>query len=87
MMKIIARVKVDKIYIYESHLGGLYVDDLVLSNEDLYCEQCGDYNWPIGYATTKAEAWDLLRDHTDIDGSGGYNPEYIQEFIETYWRE
>ena len=34
------------IYIYESHLGGLYVTDEQRSYEDLYCEQCNDADWP-----------------------------------------
>ena len=72
-------------YIYESHLGGLYTSDEYLNYDDLYCEQCGDSDWLIGYAATRAEAWDLLTDYTDIDGSGGYSYDYIQTFIDTYW--
>ena len=77
----------EKLYIYESHLGDLYAYDFMLDDKDLYCEQCGDWDWLIGSAATRAEAWDLLKDITDIDGSGGYNLEYVQEFIQTYWRE
>ena len=72
-------------YIYESHLGGLYTSDEYLDYDDLYCEQCGDSDWLIGYAATKEEAWKLLKDDIDINGSGGYSYDYIQTFINTYW--
>ena len=44
-------------YIYEGHMGGLYTSDEPLDYEDLYCDQCGDSDWLIGYAETKEEAW------------------------------
>lgn len=31
-----------KAYIYESHLGGLYISDEEIPDDDLYCETCGD---------------------------------------------
>ena len=74
-------------YIYESHLGSLYTSIYELDYDELYCEQCGDSDWLIGCATTKEEAWDLLTDYTDIDGSGGYSYDYIQTFINTNWEE
>lgn len=48
-------------YIYESHMGGLFVSDEVLDYEQIYCEQCGDYDHLIGYAETREEAWELLK--------------------------
>ena len=74
-------------YIYESHLGGLYTSDEYLDYNYLYCEQCGDSDWLIGCATTRAEAWELLKDDTDINGSGGWDYDYVQRFINTYWEE
>lgn len=74
-------------YIYQEHLGGLYTSDEYLDCDDLYCEQCGDSDWLIGYATTRAEAWELLRDDTNINGSGGWDYNYVQKFINTYWEE
>ena len=74
-------------YIYEGHMGSLYACDMFLDYEDLYCEQCGDSDWLIGYAATRSEAWELLRDITDIDGSGGWGYEYVKEFIEKNWDE
>lgn len=52
-------------YIYEHHMGGLYTSDSVLDYDETYCEQCGDSDWLVGYATTRAEAWELLKDDTD----------------------
>lgn len=72
-------------YIYENHMGGLYTTEEPLDYEDLYCEQCGDSDSLIGFAKTRKEAWSLLKDHTDINGSGGYNYSYVQEFINNNW--
>lgn len=73
-------------YIYESHMGGLFVSDEVLSYEQTYCETCGDSDYLIGYAETREEAWELLKDDTNIDGSGGWDYDYIQEFLKN-WEE
>lgn len=73
-------------YIYESHMGGLFVSDEVLSYEQTYCETCGDSDYLIGYAETREEAWELLKDDTDINGSGGWNYDYVQEFLKN-WEE
>lgn len=51
-------------YIYEHHMGYLYTSDRALTWEELHCEVCGDSDWLIGYATTRARAWDLLKDET-----------------------
>ena len=74
-------------YIYQGHLGRLYTSDECLDSDDLYCEQCGDSDWLIGYATTRVEAWELLKDDTDINGSGGWDYDYVQEFIKSNWDE
>lgn len=74
-------------YIYECHLGGLYTSDIELDFDELYCEQCGDYDWLVGYAATKEEAWELLKDDTDINGCGGWNYDYVQEFLNENWDE
>ena len=74
-------------YIYESHMGGLYTSDEPLDYEDLYCEECGDSDSLIGYAETREEVWNLLKDDTDIDDSGGWDYDYVQEFINSNWDE
>lgn len=70
-------------YIYEGHLGSLYVSDELLDDDFLYCSICGDSDWLIGYANTKAEAWNLLKDKTDINGSGGWDYDYVWDIINT----
>ena len=74
-------------YIYESHLGSLYTSIYELDYDELYCEQCGDSDWLIGCATTKEEAWDLLKNDVDINGSGGWDYDYVQNFININWEE
>lgn len=68
--------------IYEGHMGWLYSSDELLDYEDLYCETCGDSDTYIGCAEAKEEAWNLLKDEVDIDGSGGWDYEYVKDFIE-----
>lgn len=72
-------------YIYESHMGGLYTSEDVL--EDTYCEVCGDTDFILGRAGSREEAWDLLKDDTNIDGSGGWDYDYILSFINSNWDE
>lgn len=72
-------------YIYESHMGGLFVSDEVLSYEQTYCETCGDSDFLLVYAETREEAWELLKDNTNINGFG-CNFDYILEFLKN-WEE
>jgi hypothetical protein len=72
-------------YIYEGHMGSLYTSDRYLDYKDLYCEQCGDSDWLIGNAATGEAAWDLLRYDTNINGSGGWDYDYVREFILENW--
>ena len=74
-------------YIYEGHLGGLYTTEEPLEYEDLYCEECEDSDTLIGYAETKEEAWNVLKEDTDINGSGGWNYNYVKDFISSNWNE
>lgn len=71
-------------YIYESHMGSLFVSVDILDYEQTYCETCGDSDFLLGYAETKEEAWNLLKDNTDINSSGGWNYEYVQEFLKNW---
>ena len=97
-------------YIYESHMGGLYAHDEELSYEQRHCSQCGDTDWCIGSANDRTEAWELLESETDMFNralcencehkydydycdeecenamrAGGYDYEYVQNFIKEYW--
>ena len=59
-------------YLYESHMGGLYTSENELDYEYLYCEQCGDSDWLIGEFDTIEEYWDLIKDDCSINGRGGW---------------
>lgn len=71
-------------YIYESHMGCLFVSDEILDYKQTYCETCGDSDYLLGYAETREEAWNLLKDDTNINGSGGWDYEYVQEFLKNW---
>lgn len=73
-------------YIYEGHMGSLFVTDEPLSYEECYCETCGDSDWLIGTAETREEAWNLLKDDTNVDGSDGWEYEYVQKFLDDNFR-
>lgn len=60
------------VYLYESHVGGLYINEECLNFEDLYCEECGDSDNLLGSFETLKEFWDLVKDECDINGSGGF---------------
>jgi hypothetical protein len=66
-------------------MGSLYVSSYFLDFDDLYCDECGDSDTLIGYAETIKEAWDLLRDSIDTNGSGGWDYNYVKEFINEHW--
>lgn len=48
-------------YIYESHMGGLFARSDEMSFEERYCETCGDSDSLIGEANSAEEAWALLK--------------------------
>ena len=64
-------------YLYEDHLGGAYITDTELDDDRLYCEQCGDSDWPIGSFETMKDFWELIKDECDIDGCGGWSLQYF----------
>lgn len=51
----------ETIYVYYSHMGGLYIDDTYLELEDLYCEYCGDFDILIEAGIKK----DLIEKYSD----------------------
>lgn len=74
-------------YIYESHLSGLYTSDDNLDFDELYCEKCGDSDWLIGEANTQAEAWELLKELVNLNCNGGYDFEYVKNFIQSNFKD
>lgn len=74
-------------FIYENHLGGLYASDDILDIDELYCEECGDSDWLIGEANTRAEAWELLKELVNLNCNGGYDLEYVKNFIQSNFED
>lgn len=74
-------------YIYEGHLGRLFVSDYPLSFEECYCEQCGDYDWEIGSFNNPQEFLRYYADSVAIDGNGGYALEDVFEWVLDYFDE
>jgi hypothetical protein len=71
-------------YIYESHMGGLYSSDFELNRDHLYCEECGDSDFEMGQASTFTEGWKLIAGSLagiSIDDSGGYALDYVYNFL------
>ena len=68
-------------YLYESHMGGLFPVDDMLSPEECYCEQCGDSDRCIGKYETLNDFWNLIKYDCDINGSGGYDLTYVYPMI------
>lgn len=69
-------------YVYESHLGGYYTSDTLLDSDQLYCEQCGDGDWCLGWYDTLKEFLESNADNIDAgDGWGGYVLESVIDDI------
>lgn len=49
------------IYVYESHMGGLYAGDYELSYEQRYCDLCDETDGFLGRANDEKELSDLLK--------------------------
>ena len=66
------------VYVYESHLGGLYTSDDYIPFDELYCEQCEDSDYEIGEFDTFE---DFLKSYADNiyvdDGDGGYSIDLV----------
>lgn len=65
-------------YLYESHLGGVYITEEPVDYFYLYCDSCGDSDQFIGFFENEEELKDLLK------GLGYYNKEYIEEIVEQW---
>lgn len=69
------------IYIYESHMGGLYISPDELTLDELYCEECGDSDWLGCVAENWTDVANYLRSQVDLFGLGGYDMEYCIDFF------
>lgn len=72
-------------YIYESHLGGIYVVKKKLDSEDLLCHQCGDSDEYLGEFNSATEFLQKYADEIDAnDGFGGYAMGHIMEVLNCF---
>lgn len=66
------------VYVYDSHLGGLYTLDDYISSDELYCEQCGDSDYEIGQFDTFEEFLRYYADNICVDPwDGGYDIDLV----------
>ena len=66
------------VYVYESHLGGLYTSDDYIPSDELYCEQCGDSDYEIGSFDTFEEFLRYYADNIYLDPwDGGYGIDLV----------
>ena len=68
-------------YLYESHLGGLYTTEDIQSYDELYCETCGDYDCLGCVAYSWIDVAEYLRSRLDVFGLGGLDMEYCIDFF------
>lgn len=70
-------------YVYENHLGGIYLSDELIPVEYLYCDSCGDSDLMLGEANTFEELLELLTEEDEDEGHWlPYSMEYLEEFRE-----
>ena len=66
------------VYVYESHLGGLYTSNDCIPSDELYCEQCGDSDYEIGSFDTFEEFLRYYADNIYVDPlDGGYSLDLV----------
>lgn len=74
-------------YLYQSHLGGIYAldSDYEESIEDLFCETCGDYDFCLGEYFSAKKFLEHYADEIDAeDGHGGWAIEHVLEVLECF---
>lgn len=69
------------IYIYESHLGGLYVENEALDYDLLCCEECGDSDQLLFESDNIYDIAEFLKDKTSIFNTGGYTYEHTLDIM------
>ena len=69
-------------YLYESHLGGLYFEDEIFDDDMLYCDECGDSDMFMGDVGTWQEALNAIGyTHLNVDCNGGYQLDYVYDLL------
>ena len=65
------------LYLYESHMGGLYWSENDYSYDALYCDTCSDSDTKLGCASSYEEASNLVRENGEF-----YTGEHLVETVE-----
>lgn len=68
-------------FLYDSHMGGFYSTKEELSEKNNICEICNSSDWLIGEYENLFDAWCLLKDKTNIFGTGGYSLTYVASWF------
>ena len=68
------------VYVYESDLGGYYTSKDRISIDDLYCKQCGDSDWCLGWYNTFREF--LQSNANNISADVGWDGYLLESVIE-----
>lgn len=75
-------------WIYESHIDGLYVSKYPKSFYDLYCDECGCCDNQIGVFDNAKEFLEFYADEIDCeDGFGGYTFGYMFKFMKDNFKD
>lgn len=76
-------------WIYESHLGGGYfANRRELSAEERYCDECCDYDWPVGDFPDAESFIKFVADDVDVDDSGGQNlADFCDSIKDMFYRD
>lgn len=56
----------NKVYVYKSHLGGLYVENAEIPWDDLYCETCDDSDRLLFYTDDLEDVAKYFREEGGI---------------------
>lgn len=76
------------VWIYESHMGGLFASSEPIPAEYLYCEQCGDNDWEVGEFETLDDFLRYWADNIYVDdGMGGYPLENVLDAVAKSFNE
>lgn len=73
-------------FVYEGHLGSLYTSDYEEDLDDLYCDECGDYDWLVGeFKTAKDFLASYANEIYTEKNSGGWSLDYVFESVLRYF--
>lgn len=69
-------------WLYEGHMGELFLSDEPLSYDECYCEVCGDSDWELGSVEIAEDVLRILADDIAVQPEeGGWDMNYIMEFL------